>query len=193
MKYLGVLVDEKWDLREHLNYAAEKGMTSIKRLGRIMPNTGGPKENKRRLYSSVIHPILLYAPVWAEEMRVKKAKKELTKLQNVQKQVCIRMISAYKTVSYISALLMARILPIEYQADMLRKLYLKTKEMIETSTLDTLQLHRHYKNLTEKSIFKWRIKLNKPSLPDKRVRSALLPQLSAWFNIKRVLRLGLRK
>lgn len=36
--------------------------------------------------------------------------------------------------------------------------------------------------MIEEAICKWKSKLNKPSLLGKRVRSALLPQLSAWFN-----------
>lgn len=48
-----------------------------------MPNIGGPKENKRRLYSAVTHSILLYAaPVWATELTASRAKKELGKLYN---------------------------------------------------------------------------------------------------------------
>lgn len=54
------------------------------------------KENRRRLYSLVVHSVLLYAaPVWADEFRKSKAKKELTELWNLQKQIGIRVISPF--------------------------------------------------------------------------------------------------
>lgn len=90
MKYLGVMVDQDWTMKEHFRYAAEKDFKTINKLSRIMPNIGGLKEEKRRLYSSVIHSILLYvAPVWIEEICTFKAKKELANLQNIQKRIGI--------------------------------------------------------------------------------------------------------
>lgn len=41
MKYLGVIVDERWDMREHFTYISEKGLGVINKLAQIMPNVGG--------------------------------------------------------------------------------------------------------------------------------------------------------
>lgn len=50
MKYLGVIVDDKY-MGEHLDYAANKGLKAVNRLCRNMPNIGGLKESKRKLYN----------------------------------------------------------------------------------------------------------------------------------------------
>lgn len=128
IKYLGVIIDEDWNMKEHVNYVAERGLKTINRLSGLMPNVKGPKESRRWLYSAVAHSILLYAaPVWAEEIKTKKVKKELGKLQKIQKMISLRIISGYRTISYIVALMLARILPIDFQADILRKLYIRKK------------------------------------------------------------------
>lgn len=164
-------------------FCGEGFENSINRLSQLMPNIGGPKEDRRNLYSAVIHSILLYAaPVWAEEIGASRAKKELLKLQNVQKQIGARVISSYRTVALIAVLVLARIFPIELQAGILRKLYLKKKEFLEMGTVDALELQKYQKLLTEDASNKWKSKLNKLFLSGKRIRAAILPQLSRWFN-----------
>lgn len=42
-------------------------------LSRIIPNLGGPGENKRRMLQSSAHSIILHAaPIWAHRLKVKK-------------------------------------------------------------------------------------------------------------------------
>lgn len=148
-----------------------------------MPNVRGPKEDRRMLYSAVAHSILLYAaPVWSEELQTKKTTKELAILQGIQKQIALRIILGYRTVSYIAALMLARILPIEFQSEILRRLYLRKKEFLNLGHIDNAELAKYQKTLTEDAINRWKVKLNKPSLPGKRIRIAFLPQLSLWFN-----------
>lgn len=183
IKYLGVIIDEDWNMKEHANYVAERGLKTINRLSGLMPNVKGPKESRRRLYSAVAHSILLYAaPVWADEIKTKKARKELGKLQKIQKMISLRIISGYRTISYVVALMLARILPIEYQADILRKLYIKKKDLLNSRDEDLTELSRHHKILVEDSINRWKITLSKPTLPGKWTRTALLPQLTRWFH-----------
>lgn len=47
MKYLDVIVDERWTMRDHFYYITEKGDRIIKQIGRIMLNIRGLKENRR--------------------------------------------------------------------------------------------------------------------------------------------------
>lgn len=180
MKYLGILIDDKWSMREHFSYVADKGLKTINRLAQIMPNVGGPGENKRRLYCTVAHSVLLYAaPVWATELTKTKAKKELIKLYNVQKVICSRVIASYKTVARLVVLILARVLPIEMQADILKKVYERKKDLMSP---DIKEIQRFQKICTEDAINRWKIKLGKPSLPGRKIRTAILPHLSRWFS-----------
>lgn len=73
MKYLGILVDKDLMYREHIGAAASKGQSVISSLSRLMPNLGGPKEQRRRLLVSVVHSVLLYgSPIWADTLTYSK-------------------------------------------------------------------------------------------------------------------------
>lgn len=54
--------------------------------------------------------------------------------------------------------------------------------MLDANTVDITELHRFQKLLIEDAINKWKMKLNRPSLPGRRVRMAILPHLTRWFN-----------
>lgn len=85
MKYLGVVVDEGWTMKYHFKYIVEKSENIIKNLGRLMPNVGGSRENRRRLYSLIVHSVILCAaPLGVKELHKTKAKKELMALWNLQ-------------------------------------------------------------------------------------------------------------
>lgn len=99
-----------------------------------------------------------------------------------QKLIGTRVISDYRTISMIAVFMLARILPIETQARILKKVYKKKKEWIETGRQDGPELQKYYRILIEDEINKWKNKLNKPTLPGRRTRMAILPHLSRWFN-----------
>ena len=61
IKYLGVQLDRRLSLREHLKIAADKAIQCGVNLAGLMPNINGPREAKRRLVASVVHSKLLYA------------------------------------------------------------------------------------------------------------------------------------
>lgn len=127
--------------------------------------------------------MMLYAaPVWAEEVVASKAKKELNKLHNVQKIVGTKVISGYRTIARDVIFILARILPIEAQANILKKTYEKKKELRNLRLLSSMEIQNYQKLLTEEAINRWKIRLNKPSLPGRRIRTAIVPQLSGWFN-----------
>lgn len=183
MKYLGVMVDKNWDMREHFSYTANKGLGIINKLARIMPNVGGPSEGKRRLYCTVAHSVLMYAaPVWAEELVKRKARRELRKLQAAQKVICARVISSYRTAAYLAVLILSRVLPVEIQAGILKKVYDRKRSLMDGEFVDKNVIKKFQKIMTEDAIIKWKIRLNKVSLPGERVRAAIVPHFSRWFN-----------
>lgn len=79
-------------------------------------------------------------------------------------------------------MLLARILPIETQAEIMKKLYEKKKELLRAGTPNPMEINRLQKLLVQDAINKWKVKLNKPSLPGKRIRAAILPNLTQWFS-----------
>lgn len=86
-----------------------------------MPNIGGPKSKRRRLYNEVVHSILLYgAPVWADSMRVERTR---LKLARVQRRSALRVASAYRTVSEGASLTVAGIPPIDLLAFERKRIY----------------------------------------------------------------------
>ncbi|XP_050450420.1 uncharacterized protein LOC126850972 [Cataglyphis hispanica] len=67
LKYLGIMLDGRFNFRPHFEYVEDKIGKVNRALGRLMPNLRGPNENKRRLYAQVVLSIFLYgAPVWNE-------------------------------------------------------------------------------------------------------------------------------
>ena len=105
VKYLGEKVDRKLTDWPHIRDAAEKAAKMAAALARLMPNTNGPKPNKRRIVMSVILSIMLYgAEVWAEAVNAEKYQR---KVASVQRRGSLRIVSAYRTVSEATVLVIA--------------------------------------------------------------------------------------
>lgn len=100
IKYLGVIVDDKLSFGQHVEYATQKAKQLCGKLTGITRNLKGPKERKRKLYSTVINQVLLYAaPIWYPGL----AKKHREKLNKVQRLANLRQTQSYITVSGNSA------------------------------------------------------------------------------------------
>ncbi|XP_043494153.1 uncharacterized protein LOC122519054 [Polistes fuscatus] len=113
--------------RPHFEALIPRVQGILRSIGRILPNLHGTREKKRRLYSSVIHSVLLYgAPVWwravVEDQRVRRAVRAL------QRRVAIRVCCAYKTVSYYAAMMVAGIIPLDNLAPQLADAYAAVRE-----------------------------------------------------------------
>lgn len=111
IKYLGMWLDPKLTFAEHVNQIIKKAERTTAALAKLMPNMGGPRASKRKLLVSVIHSQLLYAaPVWHT---ITSSKKILAKLNRVQRKLCIRTCSGYRTISAVAAEVIAGIPPIK--------------------------------------------------------------------------------
>ncbi|XP_061729130.1 uncharacterized protein LOC133534051 [Cydia pomonella] len=53
MKYLGLVLDSRWNFREHFVRLTPRLMAASAALKRLMPNIGGPELASRRLYMGV--------------------------------------------------------------------------------------------------------------------------------------------
>lgn len=141
MKYVGIYIDSQWNMKTHFNYILEKEM--VKSLGRLMPNLGYPRE-ERRLFSNVLYSVLLERLYGLKNWGKQRYEfmKELYELKKIQKRIAIRVVAAYRSVAIHSALISARILPMELQADLPQKIYLeKKKRMSEGVDLEVEITH----------------------------------------------------
>jgi len=73
MKYLGIIIDNKFKFSEHISYAAEGSSKLIHSLSKSAELTWGLNyEALKTIYNGAILPLLLYgSPVWAEAMSFK--------------------------------------------------------------------------------------------------------------------------
>uniref|UniRef100_A0A2S2QW03 Reverse transcriptase n=1 Tax=Sipha flava TaxID=143950 RepID=A0A2S2QW03_9HEMI len=107
-KYLGLIVDDELNFKEHIKTAADKGNKVLQALSRLMPNIGGPKEPRRRLLVSIVQSVLLYgAPIWGQCLKY--SKYCVDKLMRVQRRATIRSCCVYRTVSYSAVNLISAI------------------------------------------------------------------------------------
>jgi len=65
IKYLGVMIGTRLSYKEHLEYANKKAAATARSLARILLNTRGPNQERRKLIASVVTSQVLYAaPEW---------------------------------------------------------------------------------------------------------------------------------
>lgn len=102
LTYLGVIIDSSLFFKEHMQSASAKAENISTQLARIMPNVGGPREDRRRLLSSVIHSVLLYGtPSWGHTLDLIPGNVKL--LNKTQRKILLRVTCAYSTVSGVAA------------------------------------------------------------------------------------------
>ncbi|XP_066908880.1 uncharacterized protein [Halyomorpha halys] len=76
-----------------------------------MPNVEGPKESSRRLLATVVPSTMLYAAlIWKEAMVTKSHRRQMV---SVYRRVCLRTVSAFRTVSNEAVCVIARMPPVE--------------------------------------------------------------------------------
>ena len=114
VKYLGVTIGRGGTYGKHVAEAARTAANIGAALGRIMPNIGGPRASKRRMYGHVIQSVMLYAaPIWADTLDKECHRK---KMAAVQRKAAIRITSAYRTTSEEAVLVLAGLPPIDLVA-----------------------------------------------------------------------------
>ena len=119
MKYLGLVLDSRWNFKEHFLRLAPRLNRAAAALRRLLPNLSGPNASCRRLYAGVVRSMALYgAPVWALSIRTRPLK-----LVACQRVMAIRMIRGYRTIAGESANLLAGLLPWDLEATALQRVY----------------------------------------------------------------------
>jgi len=151
-------------------------------LTRLLPNLDGPVESRRKLYSNIIHSILLYgSPVWCRDIEVTRRLRE--KFQKFQRRLALRVICAYRTVSRSATLILARIIPFEAQAKRLGKVYLQLVDERSKGMHHAIGDKKRLGKLAlDETLRDWEGALNAcTALGSCRVSSAILPHFRDWF------------
>ncbi|KAL1446824.1 hypothetical protein WDU94_015654 [Cyamophila willieti] len=166
LKYLGVIIDSKLSFLPHLNYITAKAEKTVAALSRIVPNLGGPGENKRRMLQKAAESIFLYAaPIWIDCLKYEKYR---AKLLSKQRTFCLRVACSYRTVSTDAIAVLARVIPID----------LMCEERSQTWGKDGDEKERQ-RNLT---LNKWQTRWSESNKGQ--WTRTLIPEIAPWFNRK---------
>ena len=182
IKYLGVQLDRRLSFDEHLQIATAKAIQGEAALTRLMPNIGGPREGKRRLVASVVNSKLLYAaPIWTSALNNHAI---LKKLISAQRDVVMRIISAYQTVSTSAVLVLASVQPIDLLAQERKETFQLHKELTCLTNLQEIARAKEdiRKDGRRRLVEKWQTRWHGDQ--SGRWTHRLIPNLATWLDRK---------
>ncbi|CAB0029023.1 unnamed protein product [Trichogramma brassicae] len=126
IRYLGLHIDAKLKFDHHIRTVSAKAAGVIGALAKIMPNSGGPRSSRRKLYAHVVDSILLYgAPVWSTAAQ-KRA--YIRQAESAHRRACLRVIGGRPHVAYEATYVLAGIPPLALLADERARLYGRRRE-----------------------------------------------------------------
>uniref|UniRef100_A0A2S2NJ82 Retrovirus-related Pol polyprotein from type-1 retrotransposable element R1 n=1 Tax=Schizaphis graminum TaxID=13262 RepID=A0A2S2NJ82_SCHGA len=172
IRYLGVQLSSVLGFRKHIQTVSEKSMGTATRLCRLMPNVGGPIAEKRKLLMTVVHSQLLYAaPIWSYALKYKVNKK---KIASPQRNMALRVASAYCTVSNVAIMVISGILPIHLLA--------AERAEIDQAKKDGNDVKKVKKEARDRAMTNWQCEWDQSN--SGRWTYKLIPRIDRWKNRK---------
>nr|XP_012236062.1 PREDICTED: uncharacterized protein LOC105680171 [Linepithema humile] len=154
-------------------------------LCRLLPNLGGPSAKVRHLYTNTVRSVSLYgAQIWAGDLVANKRAFALVK--RADRRMVIKVARCYRTVLYVAATTLARVLPLDLVAKSRAKSY-RCAIKVGRSGISPENISR--KVAKEKArarkwaLREWQHRLsehNIPGLPGLRTVEAIQPCLLEW-------------
>lgn len=90
------------------------------RASRLLPNAKGPRKKRRKFLACVVLFQLLYrAPIWSPTISAR----AMNHMSSVARRVMLRVATCYRTVSYVVAVVVASIPPLELLAGEKAEIY----------------------------------------------------------------------
>ncbi|CAB0043354.1 unnamed protein product [Trichogramma brassicae] len=121
IRYLGLHIDAKLKFDHQLRKVSAKAAGVIGAFAKIMPNSGGPRSSRRKLYAHVVDSILLYgAPVWSTAAQTRAY---IQQAESAHRRACLRVIGGRPHVAYEATYVLAGIPPLALLADERARLY----------------------------------------------------------------------
>ena len=129
IKYLGIIMDSKFNFRAHITHTAEKCIKLIYNISKSAKITWGLRhEVLKTIYEGAILPLLLYgAPVWADAMKYASNRRIYIR---AQRMINLRIAKAFRTTSNEALCIVANTTPITLKIEEAVKIYTLQKNKI---------------------------------------------------------------
>lgn len=181
MKYLGLVLDSRWDFGPHFQRLVPKLMGAAGALSTLLPNLGGPSTACRRLYVGIVRSMALYgAPIWATDLTAR----TIAVLRRPQRVMAVRAVRGYRTISYEAACVLAGSPPWDLEAKTLATLHKWREDARDRGErLVERQITQYRSQLRQVMVAEWRGRLENPTAGLATIE-AIRPALDDWLGRK---------
>jgi len=171
-----VYLDSRLNFKAHFQYLDGKVAKVTRTLDRLMPNFRSPQEKKRRLYASILEAVVLYAaPIWTNSLNNDSRRL----FHRWQRAIAVRICSAFRSVSFDSATLLARLILFELLTVERARIYWRILDAKEAGLVlaDAIgDIKTQERIITQRQ---WLMLVSRPGASGVKLRDALLPCLPA--------------